>query len=148
MYSLAQVLNPLSRKKWPLGASSRNRGVNYSFNLLINALYPNPAVIGPGTNYMYMAMAAADCRTRGGLNYRVCRCDEKWPRQRPSAWPWSAALPAAAFPHPNPRANSIQCLRPAEFLRPSSGPWGVRHGGRSGPAIAPQAQDTLFGSWC
>ena len=28
MYSLAQVLTPLSRKKWPVGAISRSRDVN------------------------------------------------------------------------------------------------------------------------
>ena len=34
MYSLAQVLNPLSRKKCHVGASSRSRGVNYPISQL------------------------------------------------------------------------------------------------------------------
>ena len=41
--------------------------------------------------------------------------------------------------------SAVLWLAEGGHSRPSSGPWGVRHGGRSGPAVAPQAQDTLCG---
>ena len=42
--------------------------------------------------------------------------------------------------------SAVLWLAEGGHSRPSSGPWGVRHGGWSGPAVAPQAQDKLYGS--
>ena len=39
--------------------------------------------------------------------------------------------------------SAVLWLAEGGHSRPSSGPWGVRHGGWSGPAVAPQAQGQL-----